>query len=456
MQGESGDGRSTARVRAAGTAVLLAVLAACGGGGGGVGGNGGLGGAGAAANLGSSDALSSGSVNGSSGGASAPLAAQLQPADFTVNTTTAGDQGRAAVAPLPGGGFVAVWSTSAGGASDVRLQRFGADNRAVGAEQVVSTTGSSAGVTPMADGGFLVSWSASPYMYEANGHAQRFDAQGAPVGGPVQLVATFFKYVSRPLGLPDGSYVLAADTTMSRFGPEHGQVTRYAASGTVMGTPVRLTSQLTPQTGAFDPNWAGSTSAARWPDGRFAVAWIASGTGVAQVRLTRFDAQANEVATDTVASGTVLQHPAIAVLAGGGFALSWVSGAHDATKTLWLEAFGADGVSFGRQAVASDLQAAAVVPRLAALDTGGFVLGWKSVNYDATAMHRTVSVQRFGAGGQASGGAEAISAVSAPLDALTFDVDSLDVLGGSAGSFLVVHGAYAAATGWDVRASTRR
>ncbi|TFZ07209.1 hypothetical protein EZ313_11555 [Ramlibacter henchirensis] len=451
MKQKEGERRGACALRLAISAVLLAALAACGGGGGGNSGPGGAG-SGAALSLGAAD-----NPQGiAAAGQPSASASQLQPGDFTLNTTTAGDQGRAAAAALPGGGFVAVWSTFDGSVGDVRLQRFGSGGEPAGAETVVATSGHSPGVTLLADGGFLVSWSASPFMYEANGHVQRFDAQGAPVGGPMQLATTFFKYLAKPLGLPDGSFVLAVDTMAGRFGPEHGLVGRHAADGTALGTPVRLASQLTRQTGALDPNWAGSTTAARWPDGRFAVAWLAGGTGVSEVRLTRFDALGNEAGTSVVAKEPSLRHPALAVLDGGGFALAWVSGAVDGPKTLWLEVFGADGASLGRQAAASDMQATEVVPRIAALDSGGFVLGWKAASFDANALNRTVSVQRFGAAGQALGAVEQIGAISAPLSATGYDSDTLDVVGGRGGSFLVLHGGYSDAGGWDVRASARR
>ena len=442
MKGSLGEGPRRGW-RWAGATVVLAALAACGGGGGGSGSAADPVGSGLASTLSATESVA------------APLAAQLRPADFTLNRITAGDQGRASAVALPGGGFVAVWSTNVAGTSDVRMQRFGADGRPLGDEVVVAALGNSAGVTLLADGGFLVSWSASPFQYAANGYGQRFDANGVAVGGALQLAATFFKFVARPLGLADGSFALAVDTTTGRYGADFGQVARYAVDGTAMGTPVRLDSQLTPQTGAIDPNGAGSTAPARWADGRFAVAWIASGTGVAEVRLSRFDAQANLVGTEVVVRDTQLQQPALAALTGGQLALSWVSGTTDGPKSLWLEVFGPDGASLGRRTVATGISASSVTPRVAALGDGRLALAWRTDRYDTTTLHRTVNVQRFGAGGQADGAAEQLAASSVPADANIHAMDSLDLLGGAGGSFLLLHGAWSAETGWDVRASAR-
>src|SRR5687768_2722066 len=88
MKGSLG-GASRRGWRAAGAVVVLAALAACGGGGGG--------GSGADPSAGG---LSSTPQGASASAGSAPLAAQLQPGDFTLNGTTAGDQGRAAAVAL--------------------------------------------------------------------------------------------------------------------------------------------------------------------------------------------------------------------------------------------------------------------------------------------------------------------------------------------------------------------
>src|SRR5690349_2914059 len=112
------------RWRAAGSIVLLAALAACGGGGGGSAAE-----PGGAGSLASSLGATDGTTGAATGASGVPMAAQLQGGEFTLNRATAGDQGRAAAVALPGGGFVAVWSSNATGASEVRMQRFAADGR---------------------------------------------------------------------------------------------------------------------------------------------------------------------------------------------------------------------------------------------------------------------------------------------------------------------------------------
>lgn len=457
--------------KAASVALLLAALAACGGGGADVAtpgvGSGGTGTASGFAPDGRPLAAAGDGSTASPGPTAAPAASppatavptgtQLQQGDFTVNSSTAGHQGRAVLAPLAGGGFVAVWSSSPiDGAGDVRLQRYDALGRPAGGEAVVAQRGHSPGVAPLAGGGFLVTWGLSPYMYEAHGYAQRYDAQGTAVGGPIQLAATFFKYLARPMGLPDGGFVVAVDTIAGRYGAEYGMVVRHAADGTPVGEPTRLTSQLTQQTTAYDPNAVRGTTAAGWADGRFVAAWVASGTGVSELRLTRFDAQAHALATTVVASGPALQQPALAALPSGQLALAWVDGAFDAPKSIHLEWFDGSGVSLGRQVVAAGLDAYTVVPRLAALADGGLVLAWHAAGSDDTAVHQSVTAQRFTAAGQPAGAAQPIATLSVPNGPATaYNLDTLDVMGAQDSTFLVLHGSHSDANGWDVRGSVR-
>ena len=445
--------RPRARVRFALATMLVAALAACGGGGGAEIPGPGSGGTGLPSGFAPNEDSTTPSPDDQT-----PTGNQFRSGTFPVNATTAGNQGRAAVAALEGGGFVAAWTSStATGNSAVVIQRFDAQGNPVGAETQVTARGSSPALAALAGGGFLVTWSASPYMYEAHGYAQRYDGQGSPIGAPIQLAATYFKYSARPMGLPDGGFVLAVDTTTGRYGSDYGQVQRYTADGTHVGQPVSLTSEMSPQTTAYSPNWAGFTTTARWPDGRFAAAWVAAGNAEAgsEVRLTRFDAQGNATGTATVARGSGLQHPTLAVLAGGQLALAWASGANDAPKTVHLELFNAAGTSLGRRVVATGVPGVMVAPRIAALADGGFALAWKGTTYTGTSMTATVQAQRFDAAGQPAGGVQQVSSVESPLPNDGFDHDTLDVMGTQGSNFLVLHGRYSAGAGWDVHAVAR-
>ena len=105
-----------------------------------------------------------------------------------VNTHVAGTQHLASVSALVGGGFVVTWTDESGhdgSGSGVFAQRFDADGAKVGGEIQVNTEVDSSQlnskVEQLGDGGFVVVWQGhSAGEYDI--HGQRFDAAGAKVG----------------------------------------------------------------------------------------------------------------------------------------------------------------------------------------------------------------------------------------------------------------------------------
>jgi hypothetical protein len=121
--------------------------------------------------------------------------------EFRVNGTTAGSQNAAAVAGLADGGFVVSWigTDQPGGAStDIHAQRYAADGAPLGGEFRVNTrvTGlqEAPAVTGLSDGGFVVSWAGSnPTLTGRDIHAQRYAADGSPAGGEFRVHAATAK-----------------------------------------------------------------------------------------------------------------------------------------------------------------------------------------------------------------------------------------------------------------------
>jgi hypothetical protein len=448
--------------------LLLAALAACGGGGGtdAAASTAAASGAGPAGTSSSTSTMGAPATSGTTapGGGTAPAsstatptAVALQRTDFQVNTTTAGDQDSAQLARLAGGGFVAVWTSDAvSAATNVRLQRYDAQLRPVGGETAVAA-GFSPAVAALPDGGFVVTWTASPYTYEANGWARRYDAQGAPAGGAVQLAATFYKYVTRVLGLADGSYVVAADTVAGKYGAEFATLTRYGADGSALGTPVRLTSSLDAVTSAIDTNRVFDLTATALADGRFVAAWIAAGRAQSELRVALFDGTAaQQGAFATIAAESGLQSPSLATLANGNYVLAWQAGAEPGAKTAYVEIFEPSGRSLGRHVVATDASSSLLQPRVAATADGGFVVAWRATRYGSTALERQALAQRFTAAGAPAGAAETLGQVSVPSAGRSNFADSLAVAGGAAGDgYLVLHGGFGASGGWEVLGASR-
>jgi hypothetical protein len=103
---------------------------------------------------------------------------------FVINATTANNQVEPMIAPLSGGGFVAVWaSESDEGVSSILGRRFMSDGSA-GDEFVVSFTSLADQLTPYivarVGGGFTVGWTDHSNTREV--YLYSYDASGAPVG----------------------------------------------------------------------------------------------------------------------------------------------------------------------------------------------------------------------------------------------------------------------------------
>ncbi len=127
--------------------------------------------------------------------AAAALAQQPPPPlgeEFQVNEETAGFQGEPAVAMDAGGGFVAVWRDSGGDAGDVLGRLFDAAGNPLGGEFLVNTftTGNQRRPAVARDGAgnFVVVWDSFGQDGSSYGvFAQRYDADGLPLGGEFQV-----------------------------------------------------------------------------------------------------------------------------------------------------------------------------------------------------------------------------------------------------------------------------
>src|SRR5262249_42879820 len=109
--------------------------------------------------------------------------------EFRVNTTTAGDQQYTAVALDPTGDFVITWTSNGqdGKGWGVYAQRYAANGNPLGGEfQVNATTDGDqqySAVALDATGDFVITWLNTAPDLKTSIAAQRFDASGTPQGG---------------------------------------------------------------------------------------------------------------------------------------------------------------------------------------------------------------------------------------------------------------------------------
>ena len=140
---------------------------------------------------------------------------------FVANSYTANPQSNSAISGLSDGGWVVAWHSNGqdGDYAGIYAQRYDSSGLAVGAEFHVSTQTVSAQESPaiaaLKDGGWLISWESvekdDRYYPEFGIYAQRYSADGSPVGGEFRVAAadTFNQYDSAIAARSDGGWISA-------------------------------------------------------------------------------------------------------------------------------------------------------------------------------------------------------------------------------------------------------
>lgn len=190
-------------------------------------------------------------------------------AEFRVNTRYGGDQYANDVVGLADGGFVVLWdsrNTSGGEGRDVVSQRYDANGAKVGGEVIINASnlaGDQAGgqVEKLAGGGYVVSWVGDRI------YAQLYDAAWTPTGSAfaVNSQPTWIGGGGAVAGLSDGGFVFAW-TTVDTPGGSPGIVYQYYdAQGHALGPETRVTTDV-----RYYDFGAGATAL---PNGGFMISW---------------------------------------------------------------------------------------------------------------------------------------------------------------------------------------
>ena len=278
-----------------------------------------------------------------------PVGSQTQ-----INTYTASDQLRPAVAGLEGGGYVVTWQSTGqdGSGHTIVSRRFDADGVALGSEAIVNTHTAndqrSPNVIGLEGGGYLVTWySFHQDVINTSGvYGQFYDASGAKVGGEFRVNQTTAgnEQQSMATQLPDGNIVVVWQTDSGQDGDTFSVMMRtYSASG------VALTNETVVNT--YGVSTQGNPSVTALSDGRFVVTWNSwwqdgNGYGVyAQVFAADGSKSGSEFRVNTTTAGD--QWPSEVVgLNDGGFLLVW-NGPDGSGVGVFARRYDADGTPLG-------------------------------------------------------------------------------------------------------------
>ncbi|MEM8994683.1 MAG: hypothetical protein AAGF23_07810 [Acidobacteriota bacterium] len=305
--------------------------------------------------------------------------------EIAVNTYTIGQQGFPEVAARPDGGFVVTWEGNGNQDGDswgVFRQVFEADGSPSGGELQVNTTTAGTQWDPSvgvdAAGNFVIAWHGDGGGQDFDVFAQRFGADGMPVGGELQVNTETSGYQGNTtVAMSTAGDFLVVWESDGQDGDEagvYGQL--YDAAGATVGGEVRIN-----DTTVGDQNDARVVST----DSGYAVTWESFlQDGSEEATILRFlDATAAPDGGEIVVNTEVLgdqEDAALAVDASGLIAVVWESTSQDGNgEGIFAQILDADGASVGPEfQVNAFTTGDQKNPRVAADGAGGFVAVWTS------------------------------------------------------------------------------
>ncbi|MEO0386087.1 MAG: hypothetical protein AAF281_00960, partial [Pseudomonadota bacterium] len=377
-------------------------------------------------------------------------------AESRVNAHTVNEQTAPAIAELNDGSYVVVWEsfdqdqlippTSADG---VFGQRFSADGVPMGPEFQVNTTiaqnQNAADVAATADGGFVVVWTStnqdSPGDQDTGVFAQRYNADGSANGGEIQINTSVpqSQFDAAVAGLPGGGFLVSFTSDTGDMSNDAILLQEVDATGALIGETVVNTSTNGNQ---------GASDIAVLAGGGFVVTWTdfsAIDGSASSVRARVFDASGTALDTDfQVNTGTNndQDRPAVTALDGGGFVIVWESSGQDGSSTgVYGQRYDATGGKVGEEFRVNDTTVnAQQTPDVAALDGGGFVVSWSG---NGTGDTNGAFTQVYDASGARVDGETLVNVETASTQ------DNAAVLGLTGGGYKVVYTASTSGTSGD-------
>jgi hypothetical protein len=169
--------------------------------------------------------------------------------EFRVNTTTADDHDRPAIATRSRGGFVVTWQSKNQDRDDkgIFAQRYDAGGNATGAEFQVNTTTSKEQAEPavaeLAGVGFVITWESKDQDGDGKGvFARIFDVDGNKVGNEIQVNTTTSKDQDRVAvaELSEGGFVITWQSKNQGGGGNSVFAQVYDKDGNTVGGEVQV------------------------------------------------------------------------------------------------------------------------------------------------------------------------------------------------------------------------
>ena len=319
---------------------------------------------------------------------------QGEPGENDGNWNQAQDRPDLDMARLSDGGYVIAWSgldTANGNAEAIYLQRYNAQNQAMGGPVGLNTMFSGQDVLPqmaaLPNGRYVLTWTDGVKVFSmVRNQDDSVDLAHYKILQGATSNASGYPQV---LALASGGYVLAWQGTTTDGHAADVYVRAFRADGTALGVEHRLSTGL----GASD----GIPALAALSDGGYLVSW--SGAGGSDIFVQRYDNQSDDSGYSRVqlsgVGATSNVNPSIAVLADDGYVLTWEGNIVGAGREVFTQRFDENDAPVDpvqRMQVQTGVLDT-FIPKVAALSDGGYVLVWNEETSDAQGYD--IFIQRF-------------------------------------------------------------
>jgi Ca2+-binding RTX toxin-like protein len=273
----------------------------------------------------------------------------------------------------------------------IYAQRYDKQGAAVGGETLVNSTDVGyqqfdPAITALSDGGYVVTWmSDGQDGYSWGIYAQRYDKLGATVGGETLINSTAVGYDQEYpaiTALSDGGYVV---TWMSDGQDGSGlgiYAQRYNHLGATVGGETLINST------AVGYHQAGPAITAL-SDGGYVVTWFSFGQGSGyDIYAQRYNNLGATVGGETLVNSTAVGYekewPAIAALSDGGYVVTWMSLDQDGSGWgIYAQRYNSLGDTVGGETLINTTTANEEwYPAITGLSDGGYVVTWMSDGKD--------------------------------------------------------------------------
>jgi hypothetical protein len=312
--------------------------------------------------------------------------------EFRVNTCTQDDKTLPSVAMASDGSFVVTWQShnQDGNGWGVYAQRYDANGNPLGGEFRVNTFTNNDQMAPSvavaSDGSFVIAWQSNGQDAKGWGvYAQRYDSNGNALGGEFRVNSWMQDDQTAP------SVAMAADDSFVVTWQSHNQESsghwgifaqRYSATGAAVGGELRVNTWSQDDTISAKVAMAGV--------GSFVITWQSHGEDGAGwgVYAQRYDANANPLGSEFRANTWTQDDqmaPDIAMSADGNFVIAWQSHNQDGNGWgIYAQRFDEVGVAQGHEFLVNTTTTNdQMAPSVAKAADGSFFITWQSNNQNS-------------------------------------------------------------------------